>query len=92
MPSIDHAALAAEQLRSLEEQRRLFYVAVTRSRETLLLSSVTCLPAQDAYRMRARVSRAQGPNSQVIASRFIAELGPECPAAITGDEFLRQVD
>lgn len=85
MPSIDHRALPAEQRRSLEEQRRLFYVAVTRSRETLLFSTVTRLPAQEAYRMRARV----GPNAQTIASRFIAELGPECPAAITGAEFLR---
>ena len=89
MPSIDHRAPAPEQQRSLEEQRRLFYVAITRSRETLLFSSVVSLPTQDAHRMRAQVRQAHGGNSRAMTSRFIAELGPECPAAITGQAFLR---
>jgi superfamily I DNA/RNA helicase len=89
-PFIDYDLSHVEQTRSLEEQRRLFYVAITRTKNVLVLSSVTSLPTKIAHRMRARVVKASGWNSATITSRFIGELGRECPAAITGDEFLRQ--
>lgn len=89
MPSIDNGAPEAEQIRSLEEQRRLFYVAITRARKVLVLSSVTMLPIKLAHRMRARVVISRGQNVPTITSRFISELGQECPAVITGDNFLR---
>ena len=88
-PFIDHKAPRAEQTRSLDEQRRLFYVAITRTKNVLVLSSVTSLPTKLAHRMRAQVGQARGRNSGTITSRFIGELGPECPAAITGDAFVR---
>lgn len=88
-PFINFDASRAEQTRSLDEQRRLFYVAITRTRNVLALSSVTSLPTQMAHRMRARVSQTRRENSTTITSRFVGELGRECPAAITGDEFLR---
>ena len=47
----------AEQAASLEEQRRLFYVAVTRTRRALVLSSVTQLPRTLAYQMGAQVQK-----------------------------------
>lgn len=92
MPFIDQGVSRAEQTRSLEEQRRLFYVAITRTKGVLVLSSVTCLPTKLAYRMQAQVGRARGPNSATITSRFIAELGRECPAVLTGNDFLRTTD
>ena len=46
---------AAEQL---EEQRRLFYVAVTRTTERLVLSSFTRIPYGDALRSSIKVQRA----------------------------------
>src|SRR5690606_15365070 len=52
--SNDDDATRAEELRTLEEQRRLFYVAITRTRETLVLSSVARLPVPEGYRMRAK--------------------------------------
>lgn len=87
-PFIDYDASRAEQTRSLEEQRRLFYVAITRTKNVLVLSSITSLPTKTAHRMRARVGQARRRNSATIASRFIGELGRECPVAITGDAFL----
>lgn len=90
IPFIDYDLSQAEQTRFLEEQRRLFYVAITRTKNVLVLSSVTSLPTKIAHRMRARVGQARGRNSATIASRFIGELGRECPAAMTGDEFLRE--
>jgi DNA helicase II / ATP-dependent DNA helicase PcrA len=89
MPSIDSKASQQDQRRSLEEQRRLFYVAITRAKKVLLLSSVARLPTKLAHRMRARVRPSRGRNSVTITSRYIAELGQDCPNVITGREFLR---
>ena len=54
IPRIDYNAPHAERHRRLEEQRRLFYVALTRTTETLILSSV------NAYLGAARVSDGVG--------------------------------
>ena len=70
--------------RSLEEQRRLFYVAITRTRRTLVLSSITQLPRALAHRMGARVRGDSPTHASTISSRFISELGPSRPAAVLG--------
>ena len=80
IPRIDFTAHQAERQRSLEEQRRLFYVAVTRTTETLILSSVTNIPVQQAFRMGLGV-----PGGQVQTSRFVTELGPTRPNPIAGN-------
>jgi len=89
MPFIDWDASPVEQTRSLEEQRRLFYVAITRTKGVLILSSVSSLPTKVVHRIRAQVGQTREGKASMITSRFIAELGPECPAGITGDDFLR---
>ena len=88
IPSIDADATPQDQQRALEEQRRLFYVAITRTRQTLVLSSVTGLPTAAAFKMRARTTRTVGGMARTIASQFIHELGHQCPAAVTGQQFL----
>lgn len=88
IPSIDTDATPQEQQRAMEEQRRLFYVAITRTRQTLVLSSVTGLPSAAAFKMRARKTRTVGTTALTVASQFIHELGPQCPAAVTGQQFL----
>ena len=70
--------------RALEEQRRLFYVAITRTRKTLVLSSITQLPRSLAHRMGARVRGGSTTHTSTISSRFISELGPSRPAAVLG--------
>jgi len=82
VPHIDFDLPAAGQERQLREQRRLLYVALTRTRHTLLLSSVRQLPVDAAHRMGARIRRWGG----TIASRFLGELGPSAPKAIQGRE------
>ena len=72
----------------MEEQRRLFYVSSTRAREILVMSSVTDLPRDRAYRMGVEV-RGRGNTVRTIASRFIDELGPTRPAPVSGRQFLR---
>lgn len=84
IPRIDFDATPAEQRRSLEEQCRLFYVGLTRTTETLIISSVTLIPRAQAYAMG--VGGAGG--AQVQTSRFVGELGPTRPAAILGAQLL----
>lgn len=50
-----------DRVRSLEEQRRLFYVALTRARESLVLSSVKSLPRKLAFKMGEGHWRSEDP-------------------------------
>jgi hypothetical protein len=64
---------------------RLIYVAITRTSGILVLSSLTSLPRNLAYRMGAQIrtggNRTYAPT---IASRFLSELGHSRPAAVLG--------
>jgi DNA helicase-2/ATP-dependent DNA helicase PcrA len=73
--------------RRIEEQRRLFYVAITRTRQTLVLSSVNSLPRDLAYRMRVTVVDGNRDCGNTITSTFISELGEACPEAISGSDW-----
>lgn len=88
IPTANDNATPEEQQRSLEEQRRLFYVAITRTKKTLVLSSVTGIPSAVAYKMRANTNRTIGGVAHTVTSSFVHELGAECPDAITGDDFI----
>ncbi len=78
----------AEQQTFMEEQRRLFFVAITRTRRVLALSSFTRIRRDLAHRMRVHVHRGNRNQARTYASRFMRELGSSCPAAVAGDEFL----
>ncbi len=88
VPTLPRDASQGEMNVALEEQRRLFYVSITRAREVLVLSSVTNLPRDRAYRMGVEV-RGRGNTVGTISSRFIDELGPTRPAPVSGQQFLR---
>lgn len=81
IPNIDYSEPQAVQDRTLEEQRRLFYVALTRTTETLIVSSVSSISTHQGYVMGMGINAGQ-------ASRFIAELGPTRPKPIAGDDLL----
>jgi len=82
-PVRDDDLTATEQRRMREEQRRLFYVAMTRCRDVLTLSSVTQLEKRTAYKIGAIV-RGRGERGATITSRFIDDLGPTRPVPIAG--------
>ncbi len=89
MPHVDQDQPLAGQEKALEEQRRLFYVAITRCRQTLVLSYVNYLPRAQAHRMRARVGRGGPPLlAPTTASRFFAHLGNHRPSPVSGQTFL----
>jgi superfamily I DNA/RNA helicase len=77
-----------EQQAILAEQRRLFYVAITRCTEILVMSSARTLERDMAYRIGARVRPGGGVLATAIASQFLAELGPQAPAPEAGVNWL----
>jgi DNA helicase II / ATP-dependent DNA helicase PcrA len=89
IPHVDPDQTLEDQEKALEEQRRLFYVAVTRSRRTLVLSSVNYLPRADAYKMRAKLRRGGDQHfARTIASRFFDQLGNDRPVPVAGQAFV----
>jgi superfamily I DNA/RNA helicase len=76
---------AAEQAAELEENRRLFFVGMTRTTRVLVLSTYSQLPYQLVMQMNVPHGPFVGAGSvRTIASTFLDELGPERPAAIRG--------
>jgi superfamily I DNA/RNA helicase len=83
---------AAEQQRMLEEQRRLFFVGVTRVKSdpasnrpgTLLLTGSRELSLADAMQSNIRPARQRYSVVDVHMSRFIGELDPTAPAVARG--------
>ncbi|BAY20236.1 DNA helicase II (plasmid) [Anabaenopsis circularis NIES-21] len=89
IPCISDNLSEHEKNISLEEQRRLFYVATTRSKRILVFSSVTQLPRKDAHKMRVPVITGNNTHANTIASQFLAETGPLKPNPVSGENFLR---
>lgn len=88
IPTINQDLTPQEQSLALQEQRRLFYVAITRTRRILVLSSITSIPRRDGHRMRLVSQSRFGKTMRTQTSRFIHELGPQCPPAVAGPRFL----
>ena len=82
----------AEQAQQMEEQRRLFYVGITRVKAapnegkpgTLVLTYSQQMPMGDAMRAGIAPARRVYGTALLHASRFVAELGPAAPAPIAG--------
>jgi DNA helicase II / ATP-dependent DNA helicase PcrA len=95
LPFIDYRDPPAIQRASLEEQRRLFYVAITRATKVLVISSAASLPIADAYRGGAQVisRRFTGgvPSARTAFTPFLAELGNDAPNTITGAQWRAQI-
>ena len=77
LPSIELTATIQEQARHREEQRRLFFVGLTRSTGTLVISSAVQIPSRVAMQMACLCWRQAIP--------FPAELGPPAPNSIHGN-------
>lgn len=87
IPTLDRDANEAEQEGLLEEQRRLFYVAITRNTEILVLSSAIRMQADMAHQIGA-LSQGSGIGLvNVRASQFIGELGPDAPQGMSGHDW-----
>ena len=86
LPSIDFTAPIEEQNRQRQEQRRLFYVGLTRSTETLIISSAVRISRGVAMQMGMPVQPGGGYGVAILqASPFLAELGPSAPTSVNGN-------
>jgi DNA helicase-2/ATP-dependent DNA helicase PcrA len=85
-PSLSEAAF--------QEGRRLFYVAVTRSAQELVISSSMLADLADANARgvsydKASIRRVGGRHTvKTIATPYLGELGPDSPAAVRGQIWL----
>lgn len=91
LPQIDEELSTAQQHRQLEEARRLFYVALTRTTEILVVSSALFIDYRTAQRTGAQFRRA-GRRARTMTSRFVGELGQTAPPPILGQELLASLN
>jgi superfamily I DNA/RNA helicase len=94
LPMIDTDLSDAEQERQKDEQRRLFYVGITRCTHTLAISSSTSMLFKDAKHSQVTVVRRTGIAGRIAvlqASEYIAELGPDAPATIRCTQWRQQL-
>ena len=79
---------------AMNEGRRLFYVAITRAAQELVISSAIDTDLADASARGVRFNRGgmRRVDGRTIvraqASPYLRELGPSAPAAITGSDWL----
>lgn len=85
----DVALSAQERLAKLQEDRRLFYVGITRVKSDLpnrvgylALTYAQTMSAAAAYNSQIAPVAVNGGVARLQASRFIAEMAPHAPAAV----------
>jgi superfamily I DNA/RNA helicase len=87
LPSTREGLPFEQARRYLEEQRRLFYVGITRAQRRLVLSSVLSLPRALAHKIRAKIQGGDQEMGNTIASTFLNQLGPSSPEPIRGEDW-----
>ena len=91
LPRIDSKDAREVQEAQFHEQRRLFYVAITRAKKALVISASVALPLPLAKKMNTKVTRQQRQSGETMAyttfSPFIQELGKAAPSPISGTEW-----
>lgn len=95
LPFLDDDDPAEVKNAKLEEQRRLFYVAITRATKVLVISAAVSLPLSDALRGGAAVKKkifVDGKRYAVTSfTPFLGELGPTAPAPLSTAVWKHQV-
>ena len=90
LPTINRRESQPVQDATVYEQRRLFYVAITRTIDTLVVSSFTRMQARDAYASGIDVLRTHMGIERTAPSPFIAELGRDAPMPINTEQWRQQ--
>ena len=74
-PIIKEDLPGIQKRRILEEQRRLFYVAITRTTDTLVVSHSAMSTYADAMQMKLKIIAHRANSAILQASPFLGELG-----------------
>jgi DNA helicase-2/ATP-dependent DNA helicase PcrA len=91
LPSLNAAIPANQQAPREQEQRRLFYVALTRATETLVISSPVRMSMAEAAGMGLPTILRHGGKVVLHASPFIGQLGPTRPRTETTSQWRTRV-
>lgn len=93
MPFLSRDLTPEQAERHIQEQRRLFYVAITRCKGDdsykgrLMISSFVNIPGNKARGLN--IIAQANTNRRVIATRFVRELGVDAPRPILGTTLLK---
>ena len=87
IPMIDDDETEEKQEQSIQEQRRLFYVAITRCTDALVISSVAEMQPSQARNIGAKLRNVRRGFGKAITSRYVHELGPTAPRMMQGRDW-----
>ncbi len=73
--------------KKVKEDRRLFYVGMTRARELLVISSFSQIEKKVAHKMNAHPSQRGGMTAKIFTSQFVTELGRSSPQMKLGQRW-----
>jgi superfamily I DNA/RNA helicase len=88
MPRVNDSDPPAERQAQLEEQRRLFFVGMTRTTKILLFSTYSMLPDRIARQITTRIGNRIGRSLRVFPSPFLDECGATLARAIHGEVWI----
>ena len=86
IPEIRTAEYPGTDADYYEEQRRLFYVTITRSRETLVLSRPKRIRPGDAQKLNLQVGAPQFHYSELQMCPFLRDIMDTLPTAVDGEK------
>jgi DNA helicase-2/ATP-dependent DNA helicase PcrA len=87
IPRTENDLQGDEATRFIEEQRRLFFVGITRPKQELVISSVNKIPKTLAYQLKQKVPWTLSSETRAIASTFLSQLGDDFPDAVAGEDW-----
>jgi DNA helicase II / ATP-dependent DNA helicase PcrA len=87
VPRIDSELNGDKATRHIEEQRRLFFVGITRPKQELVISTVSRIPKTFAYTMGMKVPWTHSKETKALASSFLTQLGETFPQPIAANEW-----
>ena len=70
-----------------EEQRRLFYVSITRSKRTLVISRASKVGRGEAKRLGLAISPRAGYQVNLLMSRFLRDISQQLPVSVQGERW-----
>ena len=84
LPSVHSNLGEWERTQAIQEQRRLFYVAPTRTTDTLVVSSAATGSYQDVVSMGVAPSSWRRGVTNIHSSSFLSQLGASAPRVVSG--------
>jgi superfamily I DNA/RNA helicase len=82
--------ISLDDIKKHEEERRLLYVAVTRAKHRLIISSFRKVTPGENSRLKLGLPN-RNPHCSTQSSKFITEVGSVLPNAMNGTDWIRSL-